>query len=114
MLTRGFRYRSLQQWLVSPRIFVDRDIYQRELATIFARCWLYLGHESQLARPGDFFTTYMGAEPVLVTKAADGSIHAHLNSCRHRGMRICQADEGNNPDLYLPLSRLDLRKRRHA
>jgi len=55
--------------LVSPRIFVDRDIYQRELTTIFARCWLYLGHESQLARPGDFFTTYMGEESALVTKA---------------------------------------------
>lgn len=27
--------------LVSPRIFVDRDIYQHELTAIFARCWLY-------------------------------------------------------------------------
>jgi 3-phenylpropionate/trans-cinnamate dioxygenase subunit alpha len=88
--------------LVSPRIFVDHDIYQRELTAIFARCWLYLGHESQLAHPGDFFTTYMGQEPVLVTKAADSSIHAFLNSCRHRGMRICQADEGNASTFTCP------------
>src|SRR5215510_13805653 len=88
--------------LVSPHIFVDRDIYQRELTAIFARCWLYLGHESQLARPGDFLTTYMGADPVLVTKAPDGSLHAYLNSCRHRGMRVCQADEGNTQTFTCP------------
>ena len=84
-----------EQGLVSRRIFIDPDIYQQELARVFGRCWLFLCHESQLQQPGDFFCTYMGEDPVLVTRAKDGQIRAFLNSCRHRGMKVCRADEGN-------------------
>jgi phenylpropionate dioxygenase-like ring-hydroxylating dioxygenase large terminal subunit len=84
-----------EQGLVSRRIFIDSDIYQQELARVFGRSWLFLCHDSQLQQPGDFFCTYMGEDPVLVTRAKDGQIRAFLNSCRHRGMKVCRADEGN-------------------
>ena len=81
--------------LVDRRIFADAEIYRQEMENIFAHCWLFLCHESQVAQPGDFFSTYMGEDPVLVTRDGDGKVHAFLNVCRHRGNRVCRADLGN-------------------
>src|SRR6201997_1010834 len=84
-----------EKGLISRRIFIEPDIYQQELERIFARCWLYLCHDSQIPRAGDFFTTYMGEDPVLVVRDSGGQVHAFLNVCRHRGNRLCRADAGN-------------------
>ena len=80
--------------LVDRSVFTDRRLYDQEQARVFATSWLFLGHVEQLQKAGDFFTTFMGEDPVIVTKDKGGRIRAFLNSCRHRGARVLRADYG--------------------
>ena len=84
-----------EQGLLKRQVFVSQDIYEQELERVFARCWLFLGHETQIPNPNDFLATYMGEDPVLLCRSADGKVRAFLNMCRHRGNRVCRADRGN-------------------
>jgi nitrite reductase/ring-hydroxylating ferredoxin subunit len=81
--------------LVSRRVYSDRELYELELERVFARTWCFLGHESQIPNPGDFVSAYIGEDPVLLVRDSRGKINAFLNTCRHRGMRVCRADQGN-------------------
>lgn len=80
---------------VPKRIYVDPAVHEAELERLFARCWLFVGHETQIPSPGDFVTAVMGADPMILTRDAGGALHLLLNSCRHRGMRVCKVEEGN-------------------
>src|SRR5437867_11136363 len=93
------RYRGglvdLGKGLISREIFVNEEIYAQELERLFARAWLFVGHESQIPKPGDFFVASMGEESVILCRDRAGKARVFLNSCRHRGMKVCRYDEGN-------------------
>ncbi len=86
---------DLERGLVSREIFVNEDLYRQEQEQIFARAWLFLGHESQIPGPGDYFVASMGEESVILCRDRAGTVRGFLNSCRHRGMKVCRYDEGN-------------------
>jgi phenylpropionate dioxygenase-like ring-hydroxylating dioxygenase large terminal subunit len=84
-----------ERGVISREIFVDASLYRDEAEKLFTRAWLFIGHESQIARPGDFFVSRMGEESVILCRDKDGKIHVFLNTCRHRGMKVCRYDQGN-------------------
>lgn len=81
--------------MISREIFSSKAIFDEELEKVFTRAWLFVGHESQIPKPGDYFASRMGAESVILTRDKKSQIHVFLNSCRHRGMKVCLYDEGN-------------------
>ena len=60
--TQGYRpgLVDLATGRISREIFVNEEIYQQELEQLFARAWLFIGHESQIPNPGDFFVSSHG------------------------------------------------------
>src|SRR3981081_3303523 len=87
---------------ISREIFVNEEIYREELERVFARSWLFVGHESQIPNAGDFFVSRMGEESVLLCRDRAGAVHVFLNSCRHRGMKVCRYDAGNKAGFTSP------------
>jgi p-cumate 2,3-dioxygenase subunit alpha len=85
------------QFLVSRRAFTDASIFEKEYAAIFDRCWLYLGHASELPDPGNFLTRTVARRPVLFTRDKAGEFHALLNACPHRGAMVCRERSGKAP-----------------
>ena len=93
---------DLDRRLVSPKIFTDPDIYAREQEQIFARGWQMVGHDSEVVNNNDFVTAWVGEEAVVVTRDNQGKIHVFLNSCTHRGVKICRAEKGKAKTFTCP------------
>ena len=81
-------------------VYSDRDIYAREQAAIFrGASWHYLGLEVEVPEAGSFKSTYVGELPVIMTRDADGAVHAMLNRCAHRGNLVCREAFGRTDKL---------------
>jgi phenylpropionate dioxygenase-like ring-hydroxylating dioxygenase large terminal subunit len=81
---------------VHRRAYADPAIFDVEMERIFGRLWIYVAHESQLRKHGDFVRTRLAQHEVLVTRHSDGQIHVLHNRCPHRGARICMVDKGSS------------------
>lgn len=75
--------------------FTDAALFDREMAEIFGRSWLYLCHESQIAGHGDYVATRMGRHPVFVIRGSDGEIGCYYDACSHRGSKLTVRTSGN-------------------
>lgn len=84
-----------QTFKVNRRNFVDTEVWQAEKERIFEKCWLYLGHGSELAKPGDFLTRIVAGRNILFTRDSKGAVRALLNTCPHRGAQVCRERKGN-------------------
>lgn len=81
---------------IQTRIYRDPVIFEDEMRSIFERTWVYVGHESEIDQPGDYRTTSVGKQPVILVRSHDERIHVLLNVCRHRGNSVCRVERGNS------------------
>jgi len=83
-------------------LFGNEDIYRRELRSLFGRCWVFLGHESEIAAKGDYVLRKIGEDNFVVVRDEEGEIHVLFDACRHRGVQVCRADSGNTSHFRCP------------
>ena len=77
------------------KAYVDAELFELEMERIFERLWVYIGHESQVKQPGDYYLAQVGRQPMVMTRDHDGKIHILYNRCPHRGAQLCSARKGN-------------------
>jgi phenylpropionate dioxygenase-like ring-hydroxylating dioxygenase large terminal subunit len=98
--------RALNALLPSGRvpsgIFGHDGLHRGELRAIFARCWVFLAHESEIEHQGDFVRRKIGEDDFIVVRNDRGEVSVFFDACRHRGVQICRADAGRTTRFRCP------------
>lgn len=80
---------------VHGSLYTDPQVFAEELDRIFMKGWVFVGHESEIPKPGDWVTRKLGLEPVLLLRDRDGEVRVLSNRCAHRGTLLCNGRSGN-------------------
>ena len=84
-----------------PECYTDRDFYELEKQALFNHEWLCVGRESDIPNAGDFFTTHIVDEPIIVVRNKSGEIKALSAVCQHRAMLVAEG-KGNKRAFRCP------------
>ncbi|VTT97823.1 (2fe-2s)-binding protein : Rieske (2Fe-2S) domain protein OS=Roseiflexus sp. (strain RS-1) GN=RoseRS_0979 PE=4 SV=1: Rieske: Ring_hydroxyl_A [Gemmataceae bacterium] len=74
--------------------YTSAEVAKLERDAVFARTWQVAGRRELVASPGQFLTTEVADEPILVVRGDDGVLRAFVNVCRHRAARVCSEECG--------------------
>ncbi len=94
-------YTSLElQRLVEPHrvhrdVYTDPQIFDLEMERLWRRAWIYVGHESQVANIGDYITTTVGLEPVVMARDKNNRVQVLHNRCGHKGAKVVTQRAGS-------------------
>lgn len=81
-------------------VYIDREIYDLEMKHLWSNTWVFVGHDSQVPNTGDYFTTKVGNQPVIMVRHTDGQVHVLYNRCPHKGTKIAIDREGNTGKFF--------------
>ena len=84
------------------RYFISPTIFAKEQDKIFSRQWVLVGHQSQIAEAGDYFTAEVAGESLIIVRDKHGAIHGFYNVCRHRGSRLIENRNGQCASIQCP------------
>ena len=70
-----------EMFRVDRSVYTDEALFEQEMDKIFEKCWVFLCHESQVEKHGDYFWTEIGRQPVFVHRQEDGSLKCFINAC---------------------------------
>ena len=75
--------------------YTSPELFQLEMEHLFANCWVYVGHASQVPKAGDFYATTVGDQPVVMVRQHDGSVKVLHNRCLHKGVQVAPDGAGH-------------------
>jgi len=81
-------------------VYLDEEIFALEMERLWSRTWIYVGHASQVPAPGDYLTTEIAAQPVILVRHTDGSVQVLHNRCAHKGAKLVSGAAGNTGGFF--------------
>jgi len=81
-------------------VYIDEDVFDEEMRTLFYNSWVFIGHDSQIPKSGDFYTTTVGTQPVIMVRHTDASIKVLYNRCAHKGVKLVSETSGNTGRIF--------------
>lgn len=93
---------DIKEGLVSADFLRNQKWYELEKERIFGKCWILLGHVTEIPDAGDYVVRHILDDSLILTKTEDGDIKVLLNTCRHQGMQVCRTEEGNTSHFRCP------------
>ncbi|HWU01469.1 MAG TPA: Rieske 2Fe-2S domain-containing protein [Novosphingobium sp.] len=87
---------------VHTSLYKDGAIFDEEMERIFKHTWVWVGHESELPTANSFKRSFVGNQPVIVTRDKAGAVHTLLNRCRHRAATLCEKKKGRQSVFVCP------------
>jgi benzoate/toluate 1,2-dioxygenase subunit alpha len=85
--TGSFKYKR--------EIFTNKELFELEMKHIWEGNWIFLAHESQISEINDYFSAYIGRQPIFISRNKEGELNAFINACSHRGSMLCRYKKGN-------------------
>jgi choline monooxygenase len=82
--------------------YTNNQLYDLELQTVFTNNWQLAARRDQLEQPGNFVTTDIGTEPIVVVRGNDNGLRGFFNVCRHHAAAVMTEPEGTAPQLRCP------------
>jgi benzoate/toluate 1,2-dioxygenase subunit alpha len=79
---------------IHRHVYLDPELFELEMEQLWRRTWIYVGHDSQVPVAGDFYSTLIGREPVIMVRGADARVRVLPNRCAHKGTRLVSAVHG--------------------
>ncbi|MHA6345310.1 aromatic ring-hydroxylating dioxygenase subunit alpha [Roseivivax sp. CAU 1761] len=81
-------------------VYTSPEIYRLEMEHLFANTWVFVGHDSQVPNKGDYYTTQIGDQPVIMVRHSDGEVKVLYNRCPHKGTKIAIDRTGNTGKFF--------------
>jgi len=85
---------------VHRSVYTDPEIFDLEMENIFHSTWQYVAHDSQVPNSGDYLSTTIGNQPMLVVRQQDSSIRILHNRCQHKGMQLVADDTSGHASMF--------------
>jgi phenylpropionate dioxygenase-like ring-hydroxylating dioxygenase large terminal subunit len=102
MADQAGAFGDVRSGMIPAHVYNDEHIFALERERLFARAWMFVAHQSEVARPGDYVVRRILDDSFIIVRDEQGRVHAHFNMCLHRGMQVCRAEMGNASHFRCP------------